>query len=84
MLHCTTVPADLALAERDLELLQPAEKSRVDSLRRKDKMNAVLFQHFPPFASYRKYQYKYRNTEVNSLSGLSFPSAYIPVVKGFM
>lgn len=83
MLQRAGVLTDLALTERDLELLQPAENSRVDSLRQKDKIDAELFQHFPPFASYHKYQYRYRNTEVNSLSSLSFPYECISVVKGF-
>lgn len=84
LLQCVRALTDLALTERDLELLQPAEKSGVDSLRQKDKMNARLFQHFPPFASYHKYQYRYRNTEVNSLRSLLFPYACISAVKGFM
>lgn len=84
LLQCVRALTDLALAERDLELSQPAEKSGVDSLRQKDKINAQLFQHFPPFASYHKYQYKYRNTEVNSLPSLPFPYACISAVKGFM
>jgi len=82
MLRCSRVPSDLVSTESDLELLHPTEKTRVDSLRQKDKIDAELFQHFPPFASYHKYQYKYRNTQVNSLSSLSFPYACISVVKG--
>lgn len=83
LLRCVRALTDFALAERDLELSQPAEKSGVDSLRQKDKINAQLFQHFPPFASYHKYQYKYRNPEVNSLPSLPFPYACISAVKGF-
>lgn len=83
LLWCVRALTDFALAERDLELSQPAEKSGVDSLRQKDKINAQLFQHFPPFASYHKYQYKYRNPEVNSLPSLPFPYACISAVKGF-